>query len=170
MRIRKKQDGVICMPYIKILFASVFAVIFAGCATPEIGVMKFPQGEVQHAVLAKDIKWNPCPPGLPKECELMILEGHPKKADLFTVRFRLGTAFFMPSHTHPRDERVTILSGNVSVAFGEGAVHADATHFGPGDYYVNKRDTVHTVWIDSPAVIQITGIGPWEVHFTGKKP
>jgi len=30
------------------------------------------------------------------------------------------------------------------------------------DYYVNARHAVHSVWIEGPTVIQITGIGPWK--------
>ena len=41
----------------------------------------------------------------------------------------------------------------------------DATEFGPGDYYVNARNEIHTVWADSSTIIQITGIGPWEANF-----
>ena len=29
----------------------------------------------------------------------------------------------------------------------------DAIHFGPGDYYVNARDAIHSVWVDKPAII-----------------
>jgi hypothetical protein len=58
-----------------------------------------------------------------------------------------------------------MLEGSVAVAFGPDAGHADAKRFGPGDYYVNARGAVHSVWVDEPSVIQITGIGPWEAHF-----
>ena len=84
---------------------------------------------------------------------------------MFTVRFRISGDFIMPPHTHPRDERVTILSGNAYVAFGEKADKSDATRFGPGDYYVNARDAVHSVWADPGTILQITGIGPWEANF-----
>lgn len=157
------------MPYRMKLLGLMSVLIVTGCTTHEVGVMQFPNGKVQHVVNADTLKWQACPPGLPKGCELVILEGNPKKPDLFTVRFKLAKTFFMSPHTHPKDERVTILSGNVSVAFGKEAKHADAVHFGPGDYYVNKRDAIHTVWIDQPAILQITGIGPWEVHFADKK-
>ena len=71
----------------------------------------------------------------------------------------------MPPHSLPSDERVTMLQGQFSVAFGADESRQDATQFGPGDYYVNARGAVHAVWADSAAIIQITGIGPWEVHF-----
>lgn len=130
-----------------------------------IGEMKFTEGTVQHVVLAHEIQWKACPPNLPSGCEMYVLEGSPKSNDLFTVRFRISGEFVMPAHTHPKDERVTVLQGKAYVAFGKGATKENAREFGPGDYYVNARDAVHTVWADSATIIQITGIGPWEVDF-----
>lgn len=130
----------------------------------EIGVMRFPDGEVQHVVRAAATAWRPCPPSLPPGCELAVLEGDPRGHDLFTVRFRVAESFVMPPHTHPRDERVTIVSGRAAVAFGAESERSDAIEFGPGDYYVNARDAEHQVWIEGPTVLQITGIGPWKVQ------
>ena len=137
----------------------------AGCAQSPVGEMKFPEGTVQHVVRAEEIQWRPCPPNLPAGCEMAVLEGNPKGPDLFTVRFRTSADFFMPPHTHPKDERVTVLSGQMAVAFGMNATREDAKQFGPGDYYVNARGAIHSVWADSLSIIQITGIGPWEANF-----
>ncbi len=131
----------------------------------QVGEMKFPEGKVQHAVHAKEIQWKPCPPNLPKGCEMTVLEGDPKANDLFTIRFKMNGDFIMPPHTHPKDERVTILQGKAYVAFGRDASKKEAKEFGPGDYYVNARNAIHTVWADSSTIIQITGIGPWEANF-----
>ncbi|MEZ4810866.1 MAG: cupin domain-containing protein [Allomuricauda sp.] len=131
----------------------------------QVGEMKFPDGVVQHVVLAKEIQWKPCPPNLPGGCEMAVLEGNPKGDDLFTVRFKISDGFKMPPHTHPKDERVTVLQGKAYVAFGMDATREEATEFGPGDYYVNARNAIHTVWADPSTIIQITGIGPWEANF-----
>ena len=136
-----------------------------GCAQSQVGEFDFPEGIVQHAVPAAEIAWRPCPPNLPSGCEIAVLEGDPKAAGLFTVRFRLTDDFVMPPHTHPQDERVTVLAGRVAVGFGSGGARADAREFGPGDYYVNARGAVHTVWAEKSSEIQITGVGPWEAHF-----
>ena len=130
-----------------------------------IGEMEFAEGEVQHIVRADEIKWQPCPPNLPEGCEMALLEGSPKSEDLFTVRFKATQDMEMPAHTHPKDERATIIEGNAYVAFGEDGTKETATKFGPGDYYVNARGAVHKVWIDSATVIQLTGIGPWRADF-----
>src|SRR5690606_33506536 len=110
--------------------------IIAGCTQPPapLGEMQFPEGSVQHVVYAEEIQWKPCPPNLPSGCEMAVLEGNPQKPDLFTVRFKVNSEFVMPAHTHPKDERVTILQGKAYVAFGKDGTRENAKAFGPGDY------------------------------------
>lgn len=150
----------------RILAVPLALVLFTGgCAQSRIGEFEFAEGIVQHAVPADEIAWKACPPHLPSGCEVAVLEGNPQGAGMFTVRFRLTDDFVMPAHTHPKDERVTVLKGRMAVGFGVGSTRADAREFGTGDYYVNARGAVHTVWADTSSEIQITGIGPWEAHF-----
>lgn len=137
----------------------------AGCAQSHVGEFDFAEGVVQHAVPADEIPWKDCPPNLPPGCEIAVLEGDPRAPGLFTVRFRLSEDFVMPPHTHPRDERVTVLHGRMAVAFGAIGTRDDATEFGPGDYYVNARGAIHSVWASKSSEIQITGFGPWEAQF-----
>lgn len=155
----------------KLSLSTLFIVlVISGCTktSAPIGEMKFPQGSVQHVVLARDIQWKPSPPNMPKSCEMAILEGSPKVNDLFTIRFKVNGEFYLPPHTHPKDERVTILQGNAYVGFGKDATRENAKKFGSGDYYVNARNEIHSVWADSGTIIQITGIGPWEAHLIEK--
>ena len=150
----------------------LLALLFTTACTPSsttIGQMEFPEGEVQHIVKANNIDWKPCPPNLPEGCEIVVLEGNPKGDGLFTVRFKLSGIFLMPAHTHPKEERATIIEGRAYVAFGNGATKEDANVFEEGDYYVNKPNEIHTVWADSGTIIQLTGIGPWEAHFIDKE-
>jgi quercetin dioxygenase-like cupin family protein len=153
-----------CIP----MFVALFACVSSLAQTTTIGEMKFPEGTVQHVVRANEIQWKPCPPNLPKGCEMCILEGDPKSADMFTVRFKVNGSFVMPPHTHPKDERVTIIQGRAYVSF-DNKPREQATAFGPGDYYVNARGAVHSVWADDNTIIQITGIGPWVADFVEKK-
>ena len=160
---QEKEMKRIIIPLIVLVMAMM------GYAQTEIGVMNFPDGKVQHVVRANEIDWKPCPPNLPSGCGMAILEGYPKKEDLFTVRFIANDKIFMPAHTHPKDERVTIIEGKAAVGFGENVTREEAKEFGPGDYYVNARNAVHKVWIEKGAVLQITGIGPWEVRYVDQK-
>ena len=96
---------------------------------------------------------------------MVLLEGDPKAEMLFTVRFRTGSEFEMKPHWHPRNERVTILEGKIGVGFGDEIDRDNVTWFGPGDYYVNAKGAHHFVLADGPAVLQVTGIGPWKANF-----
>lgn len=139
--------------------------LLSACGQSQVGDLSFPEGTLQLAVHSDSIAWSPCPKNTPAGCELAVLEGTPQTAGLFTVRLKVADGFAMPPHTHPREERVTVLKGQMSVVFGVDGLHENAERFGPGDYYVNARDAVHSVWADEPSEIQITGIGPWAVQF-----
>jgi len=157
-----------------VLLWLLLPVLHAGCATSQAPPTcptlaspeaELPEGESQLVQRAEGITWVPCPPTLPKPCEMAVLEGDPKKEMLFTVRFRTDATFAMKPHWHPRNERVTILEGKVGVGFGDQIDRARVMWFGPGDYYVNAQGAHHYVLADGPAVLQITGIGPWKANF-----
>lgn len=149
----------------RLLLSQLLLLLLTGCAQSRVGQFDFAEGVVQHAVPAGEMPWQACAPNLPKGCEIAVLEGDPRSSGLFTVRFRLNEDFVMPPHTHPKDERVTVLRGQVAVAFGTGGRREDARKFEPGDYYVNAPGAIHTVWASRSSEIQITGFGPWEAHF-----
>jgi quercetin dioxygenase-like cupin family protein len=139
--------------------------LIAGCEQAQVGDMIFAEGIVQHVMQNDQLQWMPCPTDLPSGCEVVVLEGNPQSSDLFTVRFRLSEDFVMSPHSHPKDERVTIINGKLSIAFGVDGTRENAKQFRTGDYYVNAREEIHTVWADTVSIIQITGIGPWEANF-----
>jgi hypothetical protein len=162
------------MRYVICLSSLAALALSSGCAAsqatqscPEVGTKEaaFAEGEQQSASRAEEIAWAPCPPTLPAGCQMAVLEGDPKQEMLFTVRFRTGSQFEMKPHWHPRNERVTILEGKIGVGFGDEIDRENVTWFGPGDYYVNAQDAHHFVLADGPAVLQITGIGPWKANF-----
>ena len=151
--------------------SSVLLVLLVGCGAPAVSDVEvaFPEGQTQLVASADSIQWGPCPPTLPSECKMSVLEGDPREPMLFTVRFQTTGAFELKPHWHPRNERVTILEGKVGVGFGDVIDREAATWFGPGDYYVNAKEAHHYVLADGPAVLQITGIGPWKANFLDTK-
>jgi hypothetical protein len=36
--------------------------------------------------------------------------------------------------------------------------------FGPGSFYLNPAKSHHYVWIVEDTEMQLTGMGPWELH------
>src|SRR5579864_3021842 len=60
---------------------------------------------------AADIKWRAGPPSLPKGALMAVLEGDPTKEGPFVFRVKVPDGYKVPPHTHPKTERVTVLSG-----------------------------------------------------------
>jgi quercetin dioxygenase-like cupin family protein len=130
---------------------------------------ELPAGVDQIVHRPREIEWGPCPPGpLSGEgCGMAVLEGSPGAEQLFTFRIRVTKPFVLPPHTHPRNERVTVIAGAVHVGFGATVDKASSRRFEAGDFYVNRAGAAHFVWSDEPAILQLTGIGPWGIHPAG---
>ena len=111
------------------------------------------------------IVWKDAPPSLPKGTKAAILEGNPQAAGMFTMRLRVPKHTTLPPHTHPRPERVTVLSGRVEVGFGTVVDRKKTTTFKAGGFYVNPPGEPHFVHFAEESVIQLTGEGPWELHY-----
>ena len=156
------------------VLATIPLILLVACASsqatttcPEAAVLEaeLAAGQEQLVQRANEVVWGPCPPTLPTDCKMAVLEGSPKQEMLFTARFRIDGTLEMKPHRHPQNERVTILEGKVGVGFGDEIDRDNVTWFGPGDYYVNLKGAHHFVLADAPALIQITGIGPWKVNY-----
>lgn len=122
-------------------------------------LLAVPEGTIQVA----NPVWKDAPPSMPKGAKIAVLEGNPQQSGMFTLRLKLPAGSSVPPHWHPRPERVTILSGEARVGFGD-KVGGDATSFPAGAFYVNPPESHHYVLFPVETVIQITGDGPWEVH------
>lgn len=122
-----------------------------------------PKGTIQ--VFPADVQWVDGPPTLLAGTKVAVLEGDPKKEGMFTMRLKVPAGSVVRPHTHPREERVTVLSGAAFVGFGEEMDRTQAKKFPAGSFYVNPARTPHYVFFEEETVVQITGIGPWEVNY-----
>jgi quercetin dioxygenase-like cupin family protein len=114
---------------------------------------------------AQDITWTDAPPWLPAGAKIAVLEGDPKKPGLFTMRLRLPANARLNPHTHPNDERATLLSGTIHVGFGEKFDPSKGKTFTAGAFYITPTPTPHFVWTDEPCEVQVTAMGPWGLHY-----
>ena len=108
--------------------------------------------------------WLDAPPSMPKGTKMAVLEGSPRDAGLFTIRLRVPKGSVVAPHTHPRQERVTVLSGKIRVGFGK-SVDGGGTTFTGGGFYVNPPGQPHFLVIEEESVLQLTCEGPWEVGY-----
>jgi len=115
------------------------------------------------AIQFTHIDWKPGPPSLPKGAMVAVLEGDPKAAAMFTMRIKLPAGTIIPPHWHPRDERVTVLSGKVIVGMGD-TFSKSGTTFEAGGFYINPPNVHHYLWVPEESVLQLTCMGPWELN------
>lgn len=126
---------------------------------------QLPPGAIQ--VPAGKGTWVDGPANGPKGTKMMILEGNPGKEGMFTIRVKVPAGSRLAPHYHPQDERVTILSGLAKVGFGDDFDEGKMATFGPGSFYLNPAKSHHYVLIVEDTEMQLTGQGPWELHYLG---
>lgn len=114
---------------------------------------------------ADQIKWRDGPPSLPKGPQMAVLEGDPSKEGPFVFRLKLPDSYRVPPHTHPKTERVTVISGTLHVGMGD-RFDAKATRPMPaGTYGYWAAGMQHFVWAKGETVLQFHGMGPWSIRY-----
>src|SRR4026207_136635 len=63
-------------------------------------------------------KWGPAPPMLPPGAQIAVLAGDPTKPVPYTVRLKCPANYAIPAHSHPPDENVTVVSGELFIGMG----------------------------------------------------
>jgi len=123
--------------------------------------------ESAHAALypPADIQWKDGPASLPKGAQIAVLEGDPAKEGMFVMRVRVPDGFHIPAHTHPKPERVTVISGTFKLAMGDHLTQAAATPLPAGTYGVWPPGMVHAVWTEGETIVQFHGMGPWVINY-----
>jgi hypothetical protein len=114
---------------------------------------------------ATRIKWQPGPASLPKGAMMSVLEGDPAKEAPFVFRLKLPDGYRVAPHTHPKTERVTVISGCFNIGMGD-KFDAKATQEMPaGTYGYWQAGMKHFVWAKGETVLQFHGMGPWSIQY-----
>ncbi len=112
-----------------------------------------------------DIKWVEAPNALPTGAKLAVLEGDPFKAGPYTMRLKMPAGYQIPPHWHVRTEHVTVVSGTFNLGMGE-KFDKSAGHVMPaGTFGFLAPQMRHFAWASGETVIQLHGMGPWEIVY-----
>jgi quercetin dioxygenase-like cupin family protein len=114
---------------------------------------------------APSIEWKAGPAALPPGAKMAVLEGDLTKESPFVVRFQFPDGYHVPPHTHPKTERVTIISGILYLATGEALDRNSAKKLSAGSFGYWPAGMKHTAWSEGETVIQLHGIGPWQINY-----
>jgi quercetin dioxygenase-like cupin family protein len=126
--------------------------------------------EAHHTVVPGDaITWGAAPPSLPPGAQAAILLGSPAKEGPFVLRLKFPAGFVVPPHRHSKDEFVTVISGSFAVAAGEKLDRAASKPLPAGSFVHLPAGMPHYAWTDGDAVVQINGMGPFDVKYVDPK-
>lgn len=114
---------------------------------------------------ASEIKWTDGPASLPKGAQIAVLEGDPAKEGPFVFRVKVPDGYRVPPHTHPKVERITVISGTFNIGMGE---RFDPTAMQPmpaGTYGYWPAGMAHFVSATGETILQFHGDGPWSIKY-----
>src|ERR1043165_8491705 len=94
----------------------------------------------------ENLKWQDGPPSLPKGAQIAVLEGDPGKEGPFVFRVKVPNGYRIPPHTHPKAERVTVISGTFHVGMGDRFDVSKGEAMPAGTYGTWPAKMVHFVW------------------------
>jgi quercetin dioxygenase-like cupin family protein len=117
-------------------------------------------GDMPMVTDAAKLTWMPAP-GLPPGAQFAVLSGDPSKPGPFTMRLKFPAGYFIPTHSHPTDELITVISGKARMAFGEAGGEDAAEPMPPESFMALPGGYWHTLWIDADTVVEMHSTGPF---------
>ncbi len=111
------------------------------------------------------IEWKDGPPSLPPGAKIAVLEGDPTKEGPFVFRVKAPDGYRIPPHTHPKTERVTVISGTFNIGMGDKFDQTATTAMPTGTYGYWGTGMKHYVWVKGETVVQFHGMGPWSIQY-----
>jgi ChrR Cupin-like domain len=140
---------------------ALITVLFLG-----LGYSAAPHGAEDHVVVTPaDMHWVDGPPSLPKGAKMVLLDGDPTKDGPFVMRVKMPDGFKIMPHTHPKDERVTVLGGTLFLGVGGTFDVSAAKPIPIGSYGRMGAGIKHFGWVKGETILQLHGTGPWEIHY-----
>ena len=148
---------------------STLALLLAGCATiatvcaVAVG-LAFAQ-EMQPPINADEVKWGPAPPNIPAGAQIAVLAGDPSSDGPYVVRLKMPANYNVPAHYHPKDETVTVISGDFHVGMGDKLDMQKGLVLNAGGFGAVPAGMRHYGWTDGGTVVQIHGNGPFAIIY-----
>lgn len=112
-----------------------------------------------------EVKWKVGPGSLPAGAKFAVLEGDPAKEGPFVMRLWLPDGFKVQPHTHPKVERVTVISGIFNLGMGEKFAQSATREMRAGTFGFWPAGMSHFAWAKGETILQLHGIGPWVITY-----
>jgi quercetin dioxygenase-like cupin family protein len=143
----------------KLLVLATFAILTVA------GVTSAAWGQTHVMEPLKSAKWGPAPPFIPKGAQMEVLNGDPTGDALYTLRLKFPANYKIAAHSHPKDEHVTVLSGDLFMGMGDKLDMKAGKGLGLGGFALMPAGQNHFAFTKTPTVVLLHGIGPVEFKY-----
>lgn len=136
-------------------------------APAPVTVVIEPGGDDMQMNAAAGMAFQPLEvPGFKSGMQVAVLHGDPGAKGDYTIRLKFPAGYTFPAHYHPNAEHLTVLSGTFLLSMGakEGG---PLREYMPGDFLYLPAKKPHYGGARTETVIQLHGIGPFEIKLAG---
>lgn len=134
---------------------------------PVTVVVVEPAGEDMTMNAAAGMSFQPLEvPGFKSGMQLAVLHGDPAGKGDYTIRLKFPAGYRFPAHYHPNAEHLSVLSGTFLLSMGE-KEGGPLREYLPGDFLYIPAKKPHYGGARTETVIQLHGIGPFEIKLAG---
>jgi len=135
--------------------------MFAALLTPA-AIAQSPAHVMENPGAAK---WGPAPPMLPPGAQIAVLAGDPTKAGAYTVRLKFPANYDIPAHSHPTDENVAVVSGELFLGMSTKLDRKSGSGLGAGGFALMPAHANHFAYTKAETTILLYGQGPVEFKY-----
>jgi quercetin dioxygenase-like cupin family protein len=140
------------------IVSAVLVLAFATSATAQMEATIVAPDDVKFTDIKDSPGWQIAP-----------LVGDMTKPGYFIVRIKMAPNVTLAPHTHPIDENLTVISGELSVGDGTNFDKSKGKLLRAGTYYFMPAGHAHFGWAGpNGAITQIEGMGPFGITMLTK--
>ena len=144
--------------------------VMAGCShqghgEAEVQSLPWKEPTDMRATAVGEIKWVDAPASLPAGAKMAMMEGDATKFGMFVMRLKFPDGYKVMPHWHPRTERVTVIAGTLHLGMGEKFDEKGTRRITTGTYGYWAAGMRHYAWFEGETVLQLHGVGPWQIHY-----
>ena len=144
------------------LFGCLAEIAMLGLFVASVVIAQAPAHVMENLATAK---WSPAPPMLPPGAQIAVLSGDPTKAVPYTIRLKFPANYDIPAHSHPGDEHVAVVSGELFMGMGARLDRKAGMALGVGGFALMPANANHFAYTRSETTIVLYGQGPVEFKY-----